>query len=108
MATTTVASIHARTTGIQHIAPAREARGAVQRRRSFSPESGRALEMLGHAIEYLSDEYIYEGGQFRLSDPRMQATLMLMERSREIYFACPEIPSMGERLRRWLRVGEAA
>jgi len=74
----------------------------VQRRRRISPEAGRGLEILGHAIEYLADEYIYEGGKFNLADPRVQAVLLLMERNREIYFSCPEVPGLGERLRAWL------
>jgi hypothetical protein len=74
----------------------------INRRRRISPESGRALEILGHAIEYLTDEHIYEGGTFRLADPRVQAVMMMMERNREIYFACPVVPTLGERLMSWL------
>jgi hypothetical protein len=74
-------------------------RAGVQRRRRISPEAGHGLEILGHAIEYLTDEYIYEGGQFNLGDPQVQAVLLLMERNREIYFACPEVPGLGERFR---------
>jgi len=77
------------------------------RRRHISHEAGRALEMLGHAIEYLADEYIYEGGQFNIADPRVQAVLLLMERNREIYFACPEVPSLGERLLSWFHLRAA-
>lgn len=80
----------------------------VQRRRRISPQSGRALEILGHAIEYLADEYVYAGGKFNLADPRIQAVLLLMEKNREIYFACPELPRAFERIRRWFRVSEIA
>ena len=109
MATLTVATLHGTTSGIHHLthAPA-QAQAAVRRRRRISPECGRALEILGHAIEYLADEHIFEGGQFRLSDPRVQAVLMLMERNREIFLACPEIPSLGDRFRKWLGISEAA
>jgi hypothetical protein len=31
-----------------------------ERTRRISPEAGRALEILGHAIEYLIDEYVHE------------------------------------------------
>lgn len=34
------------------------------KRRRIDPETGRALVILGHAIEYLADELIYEGGSF--------------------------------------------
>ena len=37
-----------------------EVRGNHKRR--ISPEAGHALELLGHAIEYLTDELVYEGG----------------------------------------------
>jgi hypothetical protein len=72
------------------------------RRRSISPAAGRALEILGHAIEYLSDEYVNDGGLFSSRDPRLEAIQLLMARNREIYFACPELPMVGERLRSWI------
>ena len=73
-----------------------------QRRRRIRPQSGHALEILGHAIEYLSDEYVNEGGLFAAHDPRLEAIQLLMARNREIYLACPEVPGLGERLRSWL------
>lgn len=95
MAASSIATIHrlraARTRGS----------GVVQRRR-VSPEAGRGLEILGHAIDYLTDEFIQQGNQFNLADPRVQAVLLLMERNREIYFTCPVVPSIGDRLRNWL------
>jgi hypothetical protein len=69
---------------------------------------GRAIEMLGHAIDYLADEFaldcMQEKGQ-RVAGvhPRMAAIALLMERNREIYFSCPEVPTTRERLKRWLR-----
>ena len=80
----------------------RDAATTINRRRRISPEAGRALEILSHAIEYLTDEHIYEGGTFRLADPRVQAMMMMMERNREIYFAYPVVPTLGERLMSWL------
>jgi hypothetical protein len=73
------------------------------RRRYVSPDAGHALEILGHAIEYLSDEYVKEGGLFAARDPRIEAIRLLMALNREVYFACPELPTFGERLRSWLR-----
>ena len=67
------------------------------RKRSISPQAGRALEMLGHAIDYLTDEFIHEGGSLCAQDPRLDAIQLLMARNREIYFACPVIPSFKER-----------
>lgn len=73
-------------------------RGAVRRRR-ISPQAGRALEMLGHAIEYLADEFVYAGGSFSAHDPQVEAVQLLMGLNREIYFDCPEAPTLADRCR---------
>jgi len=86
------------------LAPDLAATSLRRRRRYVSPAAGHALETLGHAIEYLSDEYVKEGGLFAARDPRIEAIRLLMALNREVYFACPELPSFGERLRSWLRV----
>ncbi len=36
--------------------------GSRSVRRRTTPEAGFALEILGHAIEYLADEYVHEAG----------------------------------------------
>lgn len=72
------------------------------RPRQLAPEAEIALQKLSHAIEYLAGDCIYEGESFNLSDPRVQAVLLLLERNREIYFTCPPVPSLSERLRAWL------
>ena len=78
----------------------------ASRRRYIAPQDGRALEILGHAIEYLTDEYIHHrGGGFIEQDPEVEAVRLLIERNREIYFACPEVPSWSDRLSSWLRLG---
>ena len=79
----------------------------VKRKRRISAETERTLAMLGHAVEYLTDEYVGEGSQFKLSDPRIQAAIMLMQRSQEIYFACPEEVSLFARFRAWIGLQEA-
>ena len=69
-------------------------------RRRVSPQSGRALEKLGHAIEYLADEYMNEEGAPPFSrDGRLEAIEVLMAVNRAVYSDCPEIPTLGERLR---------
>lgn len=88
-------------------APAREVVGQ-RRRRKMSPETGRAIEMLGHAIDYLADELALEcaTGEVRVrsgAHPRVVAIEMLKARNREVYLSCPEAPSLGERLNHWLR-----
>lgn len=75
----------------------------VHHRRHIDPQSGHALEIIGHAIEYLADEYVHEGGSFSAADPRLEAMQMLMARDREIYFACPEVPTFRERILGLLR-----
>jgi hypothetical protein len=74
--------------------------GVRSARRRIPPESGFALEILGHAIEYLADEYAHEAGHlppapassagtFPGSDPRVQAIQLLMAANRNVYYACP-------------------
>lgn len=77
---------------------------AAQRRRRVSPQAGRALEILGHAIDYLIDEHlggVYVAGQLS-SDPVLEAVQMLIELNRDVYFSCPVIPSWSERFQTWL------
>jgi hypothetical protein len=69
------------------------------RHRSISPSAGRALEMLGHAIEYLADEYVYRGKTFCADDPEVQAVQLLMTLNREVYLECPIVPTFSERVR---------
>ena len=72
---------------------------AVHARRRITPEAGHALEKLGHAIEYLTDEFMNEEGHppFR-RDGRLEAIEILMAATRSVYFDCPEIPSLRARL----------
>lgn len=71
----------------------------AMKRRHISPEAGHALEILGHAIDYLTDEYVYAGGTFSARDAQLQAIQLLMAINREIYFECPEVPSLADRCR---------
>ena len=75
--------------------------------RRISPEAGRALEILGHAIEYLTDEFVYAGGSFSAHDAQVEAVQLLMGLNREIYFDCPEVPSFAERFRSLLHLRTA-
>jgi hypothetical protein len=69
------------------------------RRRRISPEAGRALEILGHSIEYLTDEFVHAGGSLSAHNAQVEAVQLLMGINRQVYFACPEVPSLGERWR---------
>ncbi len=69
------------------------------RRRRTSPETGKALEILGHAIEYLTDEFVHQGGSFSANNPQVEAIQLLMQINRQAYSDCPEVPTFGERCR---------
>ena len=81
------------------ISTAGESPSRSKRRRRITPEAGRALEILGHAIEYLTDELVQAGGPLSLDDGRMQAIQLLMAINREVYYTCPEVLSFSERCR---------
>jgi hypothetical protein len=74
-----------------------------QRRRQITPGSGRALEILGHAIEYLTDQYVHERERFSADDPEVEAIQLLMSLNRQVYYECPVIPTFAERFRVFLR-----
>ena len=74
-------------------------RAGQMRRRSIDPRTGRALEILGHAIEYLADEFAFQGGSFTADRGQIEAIQLLMAINRQIYLQCPEVPTFGQ----WLR-----
>jgi hypothetical protein len=95
----------ATTTGLailRPVEPAPAVRVGVNQRRRISPRAGQALEILGHAIEYLTDEFAHSGETFSSGNSQLEAVQMLMARNRQVYFECPEIPSLGERWRAML------
>jgi hypothetical protein len=74
-------------------------------RRRLSPEGGRALEVLGHAIEYLADEYAVDPkdkGPLGSADPRVEAIQILKALNRAVYFSGTELEPFFRRMRRWL------
>ncbi len=75
---------------------------ARKHRRQITPQAGKALEKLGHAIEYLTDEFVQSGASFSSSNPQLEAVQLLMALNRRVYFECPEVPTLGERLRNLL------
>lgn len=77
------------------------------RRRTVDPASGRALEILGHAIEYLTDELGHIGEQVLADSPQVEAIQLLMALNRQIYLQCPEAKTFGQRCRSLLRFGPA-
>ena len=83
------------------------ARTRTGRRRRITPQAGRALEILGHAIEYLADEFVYQGGTFSAHDSQLEAVQLLMALNRQVYFNCPEVPTFGARCRALLGFNQA-
>jgi hypothetical protein len=84
-----------------------EARRNRVRRRRITPQAGRALEILGHAVDYLTDEFIHAGGSFSARNAQVEAVQLLMRINRQIYLECPEVPRLSERLRSLLRLRHA-
>ncbi len=72
-------------------------------RRRITREAGHALEILGHAVEYLTDEMVHDAAPVIASNPQVQAVQLLMALNRRVYFECPEIPTLSERLESFLR-----
>jgi hypothetical protein len=73
-------------------------------RRQLSRESARALETLGHAIEYLADEYAVDPvgkGPLGSADPRVEAIQVLKALNRAIYFSGTEVQPAFRRVKRW-------
>ena len=87
-------------------------RAARAPRRRITPEAGKALEILGHAIEYLADEFALECRTRGVAQARkhgcVHAIELLMEKNREVYFSCPVAPTVKERLHGWLRTLKVA
>jgi hypothetical protein len=84
--------------------PMRATEAQVHRRRRITPEAGHALEKLGHAIEYLADEFIQQRQQFTPRNAKLEAIQLLMRANRQVYYGCPELPTLSERLRAMLHL----
>lgn len=69
-----------------------------KRRRQITHRSGRALEILGHAIEYLVDMHKHEGSLLVWEEGYLEAIEILKALNREIYLGCPVMPSLDERI----------
>lgn len=68
-------------------------------RRHISRESGRVIEVLAHAIEYLCDEAVHNGSTMSAGDPQLEAVQLLMSLQRAVYAECPPHVSVWSRLR---------
>ena len=83
------------------------ARVRPNRRRNITPQAGRALEILAHAIEYLTDEFVHQGLEFSAKNEQLEAVKLLMALNRQVYFECPEVPTFSERCRALLHLHAA-
>ncbi len=72
-------------------------------RRKVSEEAGRGLEKLGHALEYLTDEFVHDGCRIGEDYGRLQAIQLLASLNRQIYFACGVEPTIRERVQGFVR-----
>jgi len=61
------------------------------------------LEILGHAIEYLMDQHAHEGSLLKWEQAHLEALSIIKALSRQIYLECPIVPSLDERILRFLR-----
>lgn len=92
---------------IRFSVPVIETAGVRPRLRRITPPAGRALEILGHAIEYLTDEFVHRNGEVSAHNGDLEAVQLLMSLNRQVYFECPEMPTLTERLRSALHLHTA-
>ena len=90
-----------------HATAASAASLVASRRRLITPQAGHALIKLGHAIEYLTDEFVHHGGSLSANSAQLQAVQLLMALNRQVYFECPAVPTFGERCRSFLHLNRA-
>ena len=70
-------------------------------RRRGTPAQGRALEALGHAVEYLVDSrlFVLDQDSLRSDDEAVQ---IMMRMSRAVFAECPEVVSLRRKVRMWI------
>jgi hypothetical protein len=83
------------------------ARPRQNRRRHIDPQAGHALEILGHAIGYLTDEFVESGAAMSSRNSQLAAVQLLMSLNRQVYFECAFVPTFRERLRSALHLRTA-
>jgi hypothetical protein len=75
--------------------------GGTERRRGNAMQ-GRALEALGHAVEYLMDSRMFLVGQEN-GKAEQDALKILMQMSRTVFLECPEVVSVWDKMGRLCR-----
>lgn len=85
--------------------PAAEEALNAGRHRRISARAERAMTILAHAIQYLSDEPGPADPPLRVANDRLQTIQLLMSLNRSIYLECPaaqthrKAPTVAERCR---------
>ena len=69
-------------------------------RRRTTPQQGRALEVLGHAIEYLVDSRLPEGGP---TSAENRALRILMACSRSVFEDSVAVVPVHQRVNKWVQ-----
>jgi len=69
------------------------------RNRRISQQTGWALDVLGHAIDYLATDLVDHNPSYSADDAQLEAVQLLISLKRQVYLECPETHSMGERFR---------
>lgn len=70
-------------------------------RRQGNVEQGKALEVLGHAVEYLVDSQMFRSGAIDTQDDS-EATSILMRLSREVFNECTLSAPMKMQVFQWI------
>ena len=87
---------------VPRVQPGAQTRGGTEPSRRRGPlEQGRALEALGHAVEYLIDSRLFHLGDHNVRDEQ-EAAQILMRMSRAVFAECPEVESIRKRMRLWV------
>ena len=79
------------------VSDSKVAKALPHRRRRITPEVGRALERLNHAIEYLTDEHVHQGGSRTDSNDHACTVQLLKSLRKQVYLDAPEVLSLSER-----------
>jgi hypothetical protein len=87
--------------------PSALASEGTRRRRRISPQAARALQTLGNAVEYLSDEFVNNGESYSANNSQLAAMRLLMDLNRQVFVECPELPTLSERFRALFPVGKS-
>lgn len=70
-------------------------------RRRANRQQGRALEILGHAVEYLVDSRMFDSEE-PTTPADAEALQILMLLSRQVFAECAEVIPLAHRLRIWI------